>query len=58
MADLLGAPGSLNSGRIISKLNIPISTGNILRAAVARSTPVGLKAKGSIWMPASWFPTK
>ena len=46
---LLGAPGAGKGtqAEIISqKLNIPtISTGNILRAAVANSTPVGLKAK-------------
>ena len=46
---LLGAPGAGKGtqAEIISqKLNIPtISTGNILRAAVANGTPVGLKAK-------------
>ena len=45
---LLGAPGAGKGtqAEIISKkLNIPtISTGNILRAAVANGTPVGLKA--------------
>ena len=46
---LLGAPGAGKGtqAEILSKmLNIPtISTGNILRAAVAEGTPVGLKAK-------------
>jgi adenylate kinase len=46
---LLGAPGAGKGtqAEIISKkLSIPtISTGNILRAAVANGTPVGLKAK-------------
>ena len=46
---LLGAPGAGKGtqAEIISRrLNIPtISTGNILRAAVAEGTPVGLKAK-------------
>ena len=44
---LLGAPGAGKGtqAEIISKkLNIPtISTGNILRAAVANGTPVGKK---------------
>ena len=46
---LLGAPdaGKGTQAEILcKKLNIPtISTGNILRAAVANGTPVGLKAK-------------
>jgi adenylate kinase len=46
---LLGAPGAGKGTQaeiISAKLNIPtISTGNILRAAVANGTPVGLKAK-------------
>ncbi len=46
---LLGAPGAGKGtqAEILSKLlNVPtISTGNILRAAVAEGTPVGLKAK-------------
>jgi len=46
---LLGAPGAGKGtqAEILSKmLSIPtISTGNILRAAVAEGTPVGLKAK-------------
>ena len=46
---LLGAPGAgkgTQADIISEKLNIPtISTGNILRAAVANGTPVGLKAK-------------
>ena len=47
---LLGAPGSgkgTQSALIQEKYNIPqISTGDILRAAVAEGTPVGEKAKG------------
>ena len=46
---LLGAPGAgkgTQADILSKKLNIPtISTGNILRAAVAHGTPVGLKAK-------------
>ena len=46
---LLGAPGAGKGTQaeiLCKKLNIPtISTGNILRAAVANDTPVGLKAK-------------
>lgn len=46
---LLGAPGAgkgTQAERLCKVLNIPtISTGNILRAAVANGTPVGLKAK-------------
>lgn len=46
---LLGAPGAGKGTQaeiICNKLNIPtISTGNILRAAVANGTPVGLRAK-------------
>ena len=46
---LLGAPGAGKGTQaeiLCKKLNIPtISTGNILRAAVANGTPVGLKAK-------------
>ncbi len=46
---LLGAPGAgkgTQADIICNKLNIPtISTGNILRAAVANGTPVGLRAK-------------
>lgn len=46
---LLGAPGAGKGtqAEILSKLlNIPtISTGNILRAAMKKGTPVGLKAK-------------
>ncbi len=46
---LLGAPGAgkgTQADIISEKLRIPtISTGNILRAAVANGTPIGLKAK-------------
>lgn len=46
---LLGAPGSgkgTQSERLVTRLGIPqISTGNLLRAAVAQGTPLGLEAK-------------
>ncbi len=46
---LLGAPGSgkgTQSQRLVQRFGIPqISTGDLLRSAVARSTPLGLKAK-------------
>lgn len=46
---LLGAPGSgkgTQSQRLVERLGIPqISTGDLLRAAVARGTELGLKAK-------------
>src|ERR1700704_4102044 len=46
---LLGAPGSgkgTQSQRLIERYGIPqISTGDLLRAAVAKGTPLGLEAK-------------
>jgi adenylate kinase len=46
---LLGAPGSgkgTQSQRLVERHGIPqISTGDLLRAAVARATPLGLRAK-------------
>jgi adenylate kinase len=46
---LLGAPGSgkgTQSQRLVERHHIPqVSTGDLLRAAVARGTPLGLKAK-------------
>lgn len=46
---LLGAPGSgkgTQAQRLIERLGIPqISTGDLLRSAVARGTPLGLRAK-------------
>ena len=47
---LFGPPGAgkgSQAPKIVEKLNIPqLSTGDMLRAAVAAGTPVGLEAKG------------
>jgi adenylate kinase len=49
---LLGAPGSgkgTQSQRLVQRFSIPqISTGDLLRSAVARGTPLGLAAKGAM----------
>lgn len=49
---LLGAPGSgkgTQAKRLVARLGIPqISTGDLLRSAVARGTPFGLRAKAAM----------
>src|SRR6478609_9145840 len=49
---LLGAPGSgkgTQSQRLVQRFGIPqISTGDLLRSAVARGTPLGMKAKDAM----------
>jgi adenylate kinase len=49
---LLGAPGSgkgTQSQRLLERHHIPqVSTGDLLRAAVAKGTPLGLKAKAAM----------
>ncbi|MBK7115596.1 MAG: adenylate kinase [Proteobacteria bacterium] len=49
---LLGAPGSgkgTQSQRLVQRFSIPqISTGDLLRSAVARGTPLGVAAKGAM----------
>jgi adenylate kinase len=57
---LLGAPGAgkgTQAEKMIETWGLPhISTGDILRKAVADGTPLGLQAKRT-WTPASSFPT-
>jgi adenylate kinase len=49
---LLGAPGAgkgSQAKKLVKKYNIPqISTGDLLRAAIAEGTPLGLRAKDTI----------
>ena len=49
---LLGAPGSgkgTQAQRLVARLGIPqISTGDLLRSAVTRATPLGLRAKAAM----------
>jgi adenylate kinase len=49
---LLGAPGSgkgTQAQRLVARLGVPqISTGDLLRSAVARGTPLGLRAKAAM----------
>ena len=49
---LLGAPGSgkgTQAQRLINRYQVPqISTGDLLRAAVAAGTPLGLHAKATM----------
>ena len=49
---LLGAPGSgkgTQAQRLVARLGIPqISTGDLLRSAVSRATPLGLRAKAAM----------
>ncbi len=49
---LLGAPGSgkgTQAQRLVARFGVPqISTGDLLRSAVARATPLGLRAKAAM----------
>ncbi len=49
---LLGAPGAgkgTQAQRLVARLGIPqVSTGDLLRSAVARATPLGLRAKAAM----------
>jgi adenylate kinase len=49
---LLGAPGSgkgTQSQRLVQRFSIPqVSTGDLLRSAVSRATPLGLAAKDAM----------
>ena len=58
---LMGAPGSgkgTQSQRLVERFGIPqISTGDLLRSAVARGTEYGCGPRRP-WMPASWWPMR
>src|SRR5882672_12801669 len=49
---LLGAPGSgkgTQAQRLVARFGVPqISTGDLLRSAVARGTPLGLQARAAM----------
>ena len=57
----LGPPGAgkgTQAAVVCDKLAIPhISTGDMLRSAIANGTPTGLQAR-CLWTPASWFPMR
>ena len=59
---LLGAPGAgkgTQAELLVNKLSIPaISTGNMLREAIANGTELGMKAKSWTACPARWLRRK